>query len=235
MNLFTALVEALEASTEGIQESIFLDGFVFKTTGLSDTACEFEQTYCDYRKQLHKLIKKENEKYIQDGFEEPIKIIEFPIAQIYKADNFDLVKKTQDTIIETGNDFANRVGEALLKQIGCKDTDIHITQDANDDGIDYWGKVNVYLASNINLPITILGQVKRYELSSITVGHAREFIGACESFRKLDKVDIDNGYIFKQYVTSGDITSNAMEVFRVNGVNVITKRHLVDMKFLRER
>ncbi|SKA98316.1 hypothetical protein SAMN05443428_12822 [Caloramator quimbayensis] len=89
------------------------------------------------------IIKRENAKFVNDGFEEPFIIKGSSNNLISKSESFNILYNSFFKNNENCNEFSNRIGRDILRLMGCKEENIFITPNSYDEGIDYWGFIKL--------------------------------------------------------------------------------------------
>lgn len=183
------------------------------------------------------IARKENLKFYSDGLQEPFIIKGSSNNLICKAKGFNILLNSLCENSENCNEFSNRIGKEILKLLGCKESNIFITPDTGDDGIDYWGLLKLgNVISNRETHLLVVGQVKKYS-GNIPVEDLREFVGAVNTALGSgffgEDVNANTPHML-QFVATGEISNAGKKVADINKINIISKRHLIQMGLLKD-
>lgn len=233
--IFSFIVNKFRFTEKTLSIKRLAEEYLVEVMLLDDNCIDYCSKLRDIENKIYTLIKKENEKFLKDNFLEPFIIRGSASDLIKKSESFNILERSINLSGENCNHFANRIGNELLKLMGCTEEDIFITPDGGDEGIDYWGKVKFdKVISDKESYILIIGQVKKYT-GTVPVNDLREFVGAVytalESGFFGEDVNRSTPYML-QFVTTGELTKSGEKVASTNKINIITKRHLTKMELL---
>ncbi|SUV06403.1 Restriction endonuclease [Priestia megaterium] len=233
--IFQHTINELLRKDKTLQIEEIAESYLLQKTEIIEDSIEFFSALNKAEKKIITCIKKINRQFIQDDLEEPI-ILNSSGKFIKKSNSFQqLLDIFYLKVVNNPNLFAEKVGTALLRKLGCKEEDCYITPISNDKGIDYWGVQRLpHIISSPAHSILIVGQVKKYS-GNVPVEDLRAFLGSVQialSTNYFGEAYNLNTPIILQFVTTGELSEEGRKAAATCKIHVITKRHLSNMKLL---
>ena len=234
------LISEFENENKALKVDALAEKYTIEIENISEESIVFSGKYYKNRIDIFKLINKINSLFEKDHMKTPF-IIAGSNSDIIKPPSkktINILKKHLVLLDENAHIFSNRVGYSLLKKLGCKDYNIKITKDTKDNGIDYWGILELEgINTTPKLEMLIIGQVKKYS-GTVSVKEIREFIGSVKgafldgSFGKRFN---ENTPHMLQFVSTGELSHESNKLVRNCKIHLITKRHLIQMGLLLDK
>ena len=235
MELLEFLINELRSTSNSLPIELLAKNYLRHHLNVSETSIEYCSKLMEVENQITRTVKRENKKFTNDNSELPFEITGSSKNLLRAAPSLLTLENSIQKINEDPNDFSNRLGKAILNRMGCFDHNIHITANTKDQGIDYWGEVEIAgVISNFKHSVLVIGQVKQYS-GTVPVGFVREFVGSIQTALATDffgKQYNEYSPRILQFVTTGQITQAGKDVANVHKIHLITQRHLAEMGIL---